>query len=210
MMRGEPNTSDGSAGSNAKADTAESWRSQMLAADAQAEESIRFQAQLLNAVEQAIVATDLTGRVIFWNRFAETLYGWTAEEVLGRDIVEVSSAPAFTEPARDIMAQLRRGESWSGEHTVRRRDGTTFIAHVLDSPILDEQGTLIGIAGISRDITEQKQIQEANRLLAEASALLAGTADYEAQLDTWRISPCRTWQTGARFTCSRRMARSGK
>lgn len=161
-----------------------SRRRQKMATVAQPAESIRFQAQLLNAVEQAIIATDLTGKIIFWNRYAETLYGWTAEEVLGRDVVEVSTAPAFTEPARDIMAQLRRGESWSGEFAVRRRDGTTFVAHVLDSPILDEQGTLIGIAGISRDITEQRRIQEANRLLAEASALLAGTADYEAQLDT--------------------------
>ena len=60
-------------------------------------------------VEQAIIATDLSGKIIYWNRFAETLYGWTAEEVVGRDVVEVTPAPASMEQARDIMAQLRRG-----------------------------------------------------------------------------------------------------
>lgn len=130
------------------------------------------------------MATDLTGKIIFWNRHAETLYGWTAEEALGRDIFEVTTVPAFAEPTGALMEQLRRGESWSGEFPVRRRDGTTFVAHVRDVPLLDSQGALIGIAGISRDVTERNQILEANRLLAEASELLAGSADYDAQLNT--------------------------
>ena len=48
-----------------------------------AEEEIRFQAHLLDAVEQAVIATDLNGTIIFWNSFAETLYGWSAAEALG-------------------------------------------------------------------------------------------------------------------------------
>ena len=151
---------------------------------AQTEEKIRLQAQLLNAVEQAIIATDVTGRIIFWNRFAETLYGWTAAEAQGRDIFEILTVSTLMESARAIMAQLRRGESWSGEFLVQRRDGTTLTVYVTDSPILDAHGTLIGVVGISRDITAQNQLQEANRLLAEASALLASAVDNETQLTT--------------------------
>jgi PAS domain S-box-containing protein len=148
------------------------------------EEQIRFQAQLLNAVEQAILAVDLTGRIIFWNRFAETLYGWTMDEVQGRNIVEVLAAPLLMESARANMGQLRRGEGWSGEFLVQRRDGTTFLAHVSASLIQDEQRTLISIVGVSRDSTEHQQLQEANRLLAEAGALLIDALDYEAPLTT--------------------------
>ncbi|HZY42487.1 MAG TPA: GAF domain-containing protein [Anaerolineae bacterium] len=147
------------------------------------EEQIRFQAQLLNAVEQAILAVDLTGRIIFWNRFAETLYGWTEGEVQGRNIAEVLAAPLLMEAARANMGQLRRGESWSGEFLVQRRDGATFTAQVSASLIQNERRTLISIISISRDSTDQ-QLQEANRLLAEVGALLTNVVDYEAPLTT--------------------------
>jgi PAS domain S-box-containing protein len=148
------------------------------------EEQIRFQAQLLNAVEQAILAVDLTGRIIFWNRFAEALYGWTVGEVQGRNIVEVLAAPLLMEAARANIGQLRRGEGWSGEFLVQRRDGTTFIAHVTASLVQDDMTTLISLVAVSRDSTAQQQLQEANRLLAEASAQLANAVDYETQLTT--------------------------
>ena len=149
-----------------------------------ADEKLRLQAQLLNAVEQAILAVDLTGRIVFWNRFAETLYGWAAEEVQGRNIVEVLATPLLMESARASLGRLRRGEGWSGEFLVQRRDGTTFTARLGGSLIQDEQRTLIGIVGISNDGTEQRQLQEANRLLAQAGALLIDAVDIEAPLTT--------------------------
>ncbi|CAG0932601.1 two-component system, NarL family, sensor histidine kinase ComP [Thermoflexales bacterium] len=148
------------------------------------EEQIRLHTQLLNAVEQAILAVDLTGRIIFWNRFAERLYGWTEDEVHGRNIVEVLAAPLLMESARANMGPLRRGEGWSGEFLVQRRDGTTFIAHVSATLIQDDTTTLISIVARSRDSTAQQQLLEANRLLAEASARLASAVDYETQLTT--------------------------
>jgi PAS domain S-box-containing protein len=148
------------------------------------EEALRLQAQLLNAVEQAILAVDLTGRIVFWNRSAETLYGWPMAEVQGRNIVEVLAAPLLMEAARANLGQLRRGEGWSGEFLVQRRDGTTFMTHVSASLVQDEKNTLISIVAVSRDSTAQQQLHEANRLLAEASARLANAVDYEAQLTT--------------------------
>lgn len=149
-----------------------------------AEEKLRLQAQLLNSVEQAVLAVDLTGHILFWNHYAETLYGWTAAEVQGRLIGEVFASPLLMESARANLEQLRRGAGWSGEFLVQRRDSTTFMVHFSASSFQMEQRTLINLVGTSLDGMEHQQLQEANRLLAEASAQLMDTVDYEAPLMT--------------------------
>jgi len=125
-----------------------------------AEESARFQAHLLDTVEQSVIATDLDAKVIFWNQFAERLYGWTAEEAMGRSIMELTTPDMMAEQATEIMSLLRQGKSWTGEFQVRRRDATTFPAQVFNSPIQDSQGSLVGIVGVSGDITERKRAEE--------------------------------------------------
>ncbi len=149
-----------------------------------AEEKLRLQAQLLNAVEQAILAVDLAGRIVFWNRFAETLYGWKVEEVQGHNIEEVLATPLLMESARGNLEQLQRAKGWSSEFLVQRRDGTTFMALLSATLIQIEQHTLITIVTISRDNPEHQQLQEANRLLAEAGALLIDAVDIETPLTT--------------------------
>src|ERR671912_860457 len=124
------------------------------------EEQIRFQARLLDAVGQAIIATDPQGRIIYWNRAAEELYGWSKEEVMGRPIVEVTPSEEKLEHAEEIMSELRAGRSWSGEFVVQCKDGSTFPAMVTDTPVYDEQGNLAGIIGISTDITERKLAEQ--------------------------------------------------
>ncbi|MCA1718975.1 MAG: PAS domain S-box protein [Actinobacteria bacterium] len=125
-----------------------------------AEERIHFQAQLLDAVGQAVIATDVEGNIIYWNRFAETLYGWSAEEVMGRPVTDVVMSEDQQERADEIMSELKADMSWSGEFVVRRRDGTTFPAMVTDAPVYDERGNLTGIIGISADITERKRAEK--------------------------------------------------
>lgn len=127
------------------------------------EEQLRFQANLLNTVEEAVIATDLQGTIIYWNRFAESLYGWPAEEAIGRNILHMTCPDVAQEQAAEIMAQVGAGRSWSGEFTVKRRDGTAFPAFVTDSPIYNEQGELIGVVGISYDITQRKRLEAALR-----------------------------------------------
>jgi PAS domain S-box-containing protein len=123
-------------------------------------EKNRLQARLLNAVGQAIVATDLEGNITYWNSAAEQLYGWQEAEVLGRNIVDVTPAEASKEQAINIMKRLIEGEHWSGEFIAKRRDGNIFPAIVTNSPITDDKGEMIGIIGVSTDITEQKFMQE--------------------------------------------------
>src|ERR687898_2897973 len=128
-----------------------------------AEEQIRFQARLLDAVGQAIIATNTQGRIIYWNRAAEELYGWSKEEVMGRPIVEVTPSEEMLERAEEIMSELSAGRSWSGEFVVQRKDGSTFSAMVSGTPVHDEQGNLEGIIGVSTDITEIKKMEELRR-----------------------------------------------
>jgi PAS domain S-box-containing protein len=149
-----------------------------------ADEQFRFQAHLLNAVDQAILAIDLRGSIVFWNHFAETLYGWPVEEVQGRNIGEVFASPQLLETVLANLGRLPDGERWSGDYGVRQRDGTPFVAHLSGSFIPCEQRILVSLVGNSQDSAEHKQLQEANRLLAEASAQLADSADYEAPLTT--------------------------
>ena len=125
-----------------------------------AEEKLRFNASLLNTVGQAVIATDIKGTIIYWNNAAETIYGWSEAEALGKNIVSLTPAQQSREQAMQIMETLSKGNIWSGEFLVQRKDGTVFPAYVTDSPIHNQQGELAGIIGVSVDITERKKVEE--------------------------------------------------
>jgi two-component system, cell cycle sensor histidine kinase and response regulator CckA len=125
----------------------------------EAERQVRFQAQLLDVVNHAIVATDSEGRLLYWNRFAERLHGWRSDEVLGRPIGDVlPTLPMQAEAAR-ILDDLLAGESWAGEFPVRRRDGSEFTAAVTAAPITDDRGEVVGVVSSLTDLTERKQLE---------------------------------------------------
>jgi PAS domain S-box-containing protein len=127
--------------------------------------SARYLVQLLDAVDQAVVATTPDGVIVLWNRCAERLYGWPAAQAVGRNVLDVAPAEMSREQAAAIMDELRAGRAWSGEFTVRRRDGTPFQAWVADTPVMDEGGRLVGIVGVSTDLTDK---QATERALARA------------------------------------------
>lgn len=125
-----------------------------------AEQQLHFQAHLLDAVEQAIIAIDLKGVVLFWNRYAERMYGWTAAEAVGQTLRSMLTPAGAISRAEEIMDTLRAGNSWVGEFAVHDRAGREFIVEVTNSPIFDDDGTLVGIIGASRDATERLQYEE--------------------------------------------------
>ena len=120
---------------------------------------IKFQADLINNVGQAVIATDLLGKVTYWNNAAEKIYGWSSSEAIGQNIVDLTPARQSNEQAIDILKKLSAGKTWAGEFYVRRKDGSSFPALVTDTPILDSNGELTGIIGISSDITERKHAE---------------------------------------------------
>lgn len=108
------------------------------------------EAELFDIPGQAVIATDVAGAIHYWSAEAERLYGWSREEVLGRPITEVTPSDLSRDEAQLIMRQLRRGQSWSGSFQVKHRTGATFHARVVDVPVRDASGALVGIVGISR------------------------------------------------------------
>ncbi len=150
----------------------------------QTEQRLSFQARLLDAVGEAVIATDLDGRIRYWNAHAEQLFGWKAHEVLGRDVADVTPTSIARDRGRTIMERLRKGESWSGEFMVRDRDGQEFPVLLTDSPIFGEDGGLIGVVGVSTDITDRKRAEEGQRFLAEAGRVLASSLDFGTTLRT--------------------------
>src|ERR1044071_2570602 len=145
------------------------------------EEAVSFQAHLLNTIEQAVIATDMAGVVIFWNQFAERLYGWSMDEAMGRQAKELLRHTDMQERAEEIWDDMRAGKGWAGEFTVKRRDGTPLQVWVSNSPIYDTRGNMIGVLGISHDITERKQGEEALRKSEERLRL----AQQAARVGTW-------------------------
>jgi PAS domain S-box-containing protein len=124
------------------------------------EERLRVQAALLDAVGEAVIATDPDGTITYWYRAAEDLYGWTAEEARGRTTVELIAPWTTAEQAAAIADARRRGGRWSGEYTVRRRDGTVFSVHVTTTTLTGERGPA-GVIGVSTDLTERKRTEAA-------------------------------------------------
>lgn len=125
-----------------------------------AEEEIKFKANLLNTIGQAAIATDLDGVVNYWNKAAENIYGWTLEEAIGRNIVDLTTPEPSREQAMEIMEWLKKGETWLGNFKVRKKDGTDFIALVSNSPVYDKNNNLSGIIGVSTDVSEQVKNEE--------------------------------------------------
>jgi len=132
-----------------------------------AEKKDQFQATLLNTIGQATIATDMEGSINFWNKAASTIYGWSEEEVIGRNINDITPVLQTKEEADQIMQDLLLGKTWSGEFLVKRKDGGEFPAFVTNAPVYDQHRQLIGVIGVSTDITSRRR---AELLLKESNA----------------------------------------
>lgn len=114
---------------------------------------------ILDALQAAVIVTDVAGTVTYWNPAAEKLYGWAREEVVGQNIMGITVAKETAEEAAQHMASLMAGNSWAGEFAVRCKNGEFLPALVTLSPLFDAAGATIGIAGVSQDLRGRKQIE---------------------------------------------------
>lgn len=134
---------------------------------------MRFQAELLDAAGQAVIATDPMGVVVYWNKSAEQLYGWSAADAIGRSVRDLISPEETVEAAEAIFEGLRRGETWSGDW-VKRRDGTRLPVYITDTPVFGQDGRLVAVIAVSVDFTEGKAGEEAG---GQPPAIVAGSGD---------------------------------
>jgi diguanylate cyclase (GGDEF)-like protein/PAS domain S-box-containing protein len=130
-----------------------------ITAQRKVEDDLRFQAQLLNQVDAAVMATDRAGKLTHWNNGAESLFGWAREEALGRDGAallppsELARVPAL----RD---RLERGEHVQEGFVLARCDGSLFDAWLRAAPVMDRDGQCAGFVGVAVDVTARKRARE--------------------------------------------------
>ena len=133
-------------------------------------------ASIIDSSEDSIISKDLNGIILSWNQGAEKLYGYTAEEAVGRPITMLVPEGRPDEIPR-ILDQVRRGESVEHYESVRvTKDGRQLEVSIRISPIRDASGNPVGASAISRDITAQKQAEEHIRQAQKMDAIgrLAG------------------------------------
>ncbi|MEQ8841810.1 MAG: EAL domain-containing protein [Acidimicrobiales bacterium] len=155
----------------------------------QAEDAVRFQARLLDAVRQAVVAIDQPGAIIYWNEAATALYGYRRDEALGRSLTELLPAAEGWESISDqIQDRLRRGLPWDGEIRIVGKDGREIPLLVSDTPVFDDDGGHVATIGVGTDITERIRSEEITARLSaivESSGDAVVSADLNGAVDTW-------------------------
>ena len=123
-----------------------------------AEDAIKFQADLLNQVGQAVVMVDDNRIIRFWNKAAEKLYGWQEEQALGHQITELMSGIS-SEKTDEVSSKLMSGESWPTEANIKNKDGSVMPVILNLTPIFKEDGEFRGTVSITTDITLQKRTE---------------------------------------------------
>jgi PAS domain S-box-containing protein len=132
----------------------------------ESEQQLRWLASIVESSDDVIISKDLDGIIISWNKGAEHVFGYTAEEAIGQPITIVIPEDRHDEE-RQILTRIRRGERIDHYETVRRRKHGSLVAVSLTvSPVRDAEGKIVGASKIARDITEQRRSQEQIATLA--------------------------------------------
>ena len=119
-----------------------------------------LQARLLEAVGQAVIATDLSGYITSWNSAAESLYGWSAAEAIGVNIVDLLVTEQKGLGWPEILRSVTSDKKFTAERRDCRKDGS-FVSVLLSvAPLLDKSGEPEGLVGISIDLTERQNLEE--------------------------------------------------
>ncbi|HEY9434147.1 MAG TPA: PAS domain S-box protein, partial [Blastocatellia bacterium] len=138
-------------------------------------EAVKAQmAAIVESSDDAIVSKDLNGIITSWNKGAQKLFGYTAEEVIGKSVT-ILYPPDRENEESYILDRIRRGEGVDHYETVRRRkDGSEIDISLTVSPVRDETGKVIGASKIARDISDRKRIEiEREEMLRRETAARA-------------------------------------
>jgi PAS domain S-box-containing protein len=133
----------------------------------ESEERFRKLAAIVESSADAIISKDLNSVITSWNKGAERLFGYTAQEAIGQPVTMLMP-PERIDEEPGILERIRRGERIEHYDTVRRRkDGTLLDVSLTVSPIVDTYGRIVGASKIAREITERKKTDQQLRSLKE-------------------------------------------
>lgn len=152
--------------------SAQAERERLVREQAAMEAKLRL-ATIVESSEDAIIGLDLDGTITDWNKSAETLYGYSREEVIGKPASRLIP-PERQGDCHNIRGKLKQGVAVTHHETVRRKkDGTYLEVSLTGSPIFGADGQVVGISSIERDISELKRQQEVLRKSEELFRLAA-------------------------------------
>ena len=124
------------------------------------EEKLRFVSILMENISDAVIGTDTMEnnyRILSWNKGAEKLYGWKAEEVLGKSAREIVPSDMNEEKRKDMLTELANKGSWQGEVIQQDRYGNPIHIQASVSLVRDENGKELGAVAVNRNINERKK-----------------------------------------------------
>lgn len=155
-----------------------------ITARRQTEEQLRYQADLLDQVSDAIISTDASFAIKSWNAAAEALYGWPAQDVVGRLMSEILPTTYLDGSPQLALASLLEQRRWQGEVVQPHRDGTSRTILSSVSLLQDSAGNLTGAVGVNRDISERKRSEQALQRSANRLRVLADASRAFAEVGT--------------------------
>jgi PAS domain S-box-containing protein len=177
-------------------------------AEQRSEAALRQQANLLNLTHDSIFVRDMDGVVTYWNRAAEELYGWTAEQTLGKVAHDLLQT-VFPAPVSEIFAELVRAGRWEGELVQTEADGTQVMVASRWSLQRDERQRPLAVLETNNDITARKRAEEALRqaqadladvsrvtTMGELSASLAHEVNQPIAAAVTNANACLRWLDG--------------
>lgn len=131
-----------------------------------------FLASIIDSSDDAILSKDLQGTILSWNKGAEKLYGYTEQEVLGKNVKLLAPPDRITE-IEDVLEMLKQGKKLDHYETVRvRKDGTFVNISLTVSPIKNDMGQIIAASTIARDVTDRKRSEDLLRRQLEEKKIL--------------------------------------
>ena len=136
------------------------------------------QANILRNVRDSVVVTDLHGRITHWNRGAEALFGYTAQEMLGQSPMCLYPEQDFSAVAGDL-ARIREGRDYRGEWKGQRKDGAEIWVDIHTTLLRGDDGEHLGLIGVAKDITQRKRVEQELRHRADFEQQLIGIVSHD-------------------------------
>ncbi|MCL6750280.1 PAS domain S-box protein [Nostoc sp. CCCryo 231-06] len=169
-----------------------------------AEATLRLQALTFENMHDGVIITDLTGNIIDWNSAAESMFGYSKAEVLGKTPSILHKPEEAAVLTNKIIERLKQQGRWSGEIHFIRKDGSQGICETTVVSLQDEQGETVATVGINHDITENKRAKEAlQRQLHRTLLLEQITQEIRQSLDSRKIFETAATQIGKAFGVER-------